>query len=98
MLPDAFIFPFVLMIESVATFAVHQTLPLATVIDYDYPQLGVDLAITVPVAAGSTNFYLGGDYQFWAHIGQFATLNVNQSTVLTNGSCKVFIWVSIIRF
>lgn len=69
MLPDAFFVQFVLMVESVATFAVYQTLPLATVIDYDYPQLGVDLAFTVPVAAGSTNFYLGGDDQFWAHIG-----------------------------
>jgi hypothetical protein len=91
MLPDAFFVPFVLMVESVATFAVYQTLSLATVIDDDDPQFGVDLSLTIPVAAGSTNFYLGGDDQFWAHNGQSVTLNVNQSTVFTNGSCKVFI-------
>ena len=91
MLPDAFIFPFVLMVESVATFAVYQTFPLATVINDDHPQLGVDLAFTVPVAAGSTNFYLGGDDQFWAHNGQSVTLSNTKSTVFTDGSCKVFI-------
>ena len=91
MLPDAFIFPFVLMVEPVATCAMDQTFPLATVIDDDHPQLGVDLALTIPVAAGCANFHFGGDDQFWAHNGQLAILNVNKSTVFNNGSCKVFI-------
>ena len=91
MLPDAFLVQFVLMVESVATFAVYQTFPLATVINDDHPQLGVDLAFTVPVAAGSTNFYLGGDDQFWAHNGQSVTLSNTKSTVFTDASCKVFI-------
>ena len=91
MLPDAFIFPFVLMVEPVATCAMDQTLPLATVIDDDDPQLGVDLALTIPVAAGCANFHFGGDDKFWAHNGQLAILNVNKSTVFNNGSCKVFI-------
>ena len=91
MLPDAFLVQFVLMVESVATFAVYQTFPLAAVINDDHPQLGVDLAFTVPVAAGSTNFYLGGDDQFWAHNGQSVTLSNTKSTVFTDGSCKVFI-------
>jgi len=91
MLPDAFFVQFVLMIESVAAFAVYQTFSLATIIDDDHTQLRINLALTVPVTAGSTNFYLGGDYQFWAHNGQSVTMNDNQSTFVVNGSCKVFI-------
>lgn len=91
MLPDAFVLLTVLMVESVAAFAVNQTLALATVIDHNYPQLGVDLALAVPVTAGGANFHFGGDDQFWGHNGLLAKLSVIQSTVSSNGSYKVFI-------
>ena len=91
MLPDAFVFPVVFVVESVATFPMDKTVALATVIDHDHPQFGIDLALTVPVAAGCAHFDFGGDDQFWAHNRQSATLNDNQSTVFTNGSSKVFI-------
>lgn len=69
MLPDAFIFLVVLMVESVATCTMDQTFPLTTIIDYDHAQFGVNLALTVPVTAGCANFHFGGNDQFWAHNG-----------------------------
>ena len=77
MLPDAFFVQFVFLGESVAAFSVYQTLSLATIIDDHHPQLGINLAFTVPVAAGGANFHFGGEDQFWAHNWQLVKFSHN---------------------
>jgi len=49
-------------------FTLNEALPLATLINDDDTQIGVNLPFTVPIAACGADFYFGRNNEFFAHI------------------------------
>ena len=76
------------IIERWRLFALHQAVPHATLADHHQAKLGIDLALSIPVAAGSTHFYLGRQNQFSFHdrCGPVRVRNSPQSAILCGGS------------
>ncbi len=65
--PKAVVAPFAFVDQTLAALALDQTFAFATVGDDDDAQFLVNFAFAVPITAGSTDFYFGGDNQFGGH-------------------------------
>lgn len=91
MLPKAIVAPFEFVVHPLAAFALNQALACTAVINDDDAEFRIYLAIAVPVAAGCTDFYFGGNNQFLAHDQCGAGCDSGQSVSLSNGSIEEFI-------
>ena len=94
MLPQTIVSPFSFIVEALTTFSLNQALALTTVGDDHNAQLGIDLALTVPIAAGCAYFYFCRNNQFWVHGGTISLgqgFDSDQSVSLYNGSTRLFL-------
>jgi len=89
MLPQTIVAPLGFVVEALAALALDQTLATAAIGNNNHSQLGIDFPFAIPIAAGGTNFYFGGnDYFFLIHDELAAGFVGGQSVYLSIGSFK----------
>ena len=67
MFPETIVAPLGFVVEALAALALDQALTAAGIGDNHHPELGIDFSLAIPIAAGGTYFYFGGDDQFLSH-------------------------------
>ena len=67
MFPQTIVAPFELVIQTLATFVLHQAFASTTLVDHDNPKFRVNFPFTVPITACRTYFDFGWKDELFSH-------------------------------